>query len=55
MDPRQKVREFGVSQQQVIEIVKALSVNCKIIIFDEPTAALTECREGVEAAWSRFA
>jgi ribose transport system ATP-binding protein len=42
MDPRQKVRELGVSQQQVIEIVKALSVNCKIIIFDEPTAALTE-------------
>jgi ribose transport system ATP-binding protein len=42
IDPRQKVRELGVSQQQVIEIVKALSVNCKIIIFDEPTAALTE-------------
>ncbi len=42
IDPRQKVRELGVSQQQVIEIVKALSVNCKVIIFDEPTAALTE-------------
>jgi ribose transport system ATP-binding protein len=42
MDPRQRVSEFSVSQQQVIEIVKALSVNCKIIIFDEPTAALTE-------------
>jgi ribose transport system ATP-binding protein len=42
IDPRQKVRELGVSQQQVIEIVKALSVNCKILIFDEPTAALTE-------------
>jgi ribose transport system ATP-binding protein len=42
IDPRQKVRELAISQQQVIEIVKALSVNCKIIIFDEPTAALTE-------------
>jgi len=42
IDPREKVRELGVSQQQVIEIVKALSVNCKVIIFDEPTAALTE-------------
>ena len=42
IDPRQKVRELAISQQQVIEIVKALSVNCKVIIFDEPTAALTE-------------
>jgi ribose transport system ATP-binding protein len=42
IDPRQKVRELGISQQQVIEIVKALSVNCRVIIFDEPTAALTE-------------
>jgi ribose transport system ATP-binding protein len=42
IDPRQKVRELGVSQQQVVEIVKALSVNCRVLIFDEPTAALTE-------------
>jgi ribose transport system ATP-binding protein len=42
IDPRQKVRELSVSQQQVIEIVKALSLKCKVIIFDEPTAALTE-------------
>lgn len=42
IDPRQKVREFSISQQQVIEIIKAISMNCKIIIFDEPTAALTD-------------
>jgi ribose transport system ATP-binding protein len=42
IDPRQKVRELSISQQQVVEIVKALSVNCKVMIFDEPTAALTE-------------
>jgi ribose transport system ATP-binding protein len=42
IDPRQKVRDLAISQQQVIEIIKALSVNCKVIIFDEPTAALTE-------------
>ncbi len=42
LNPRQKVAALSVSQQQVVEIVKALSVNCKLIIFDEPTAALTE-------------
>ncbi len=42
IDPRQKVRDLSISQQQVIEIVKALSMNSKVIIFDEPPAALTE-------------
>jgi ribose transport system ATP-binding protein len=42
INPRQLVAALSVSQQQVVEIVKALSVNCKVIIFDEPTAALTE-------------
>jgi ribose transport system ATP-binding protein len=42
IDPRQLVESLSVSQQQVVEIVKALSVNCRVIIFDEPTAALTE-------------
>jgi ribose transport system ATP-binding protein len=42
INPRQLVGTLSVSQQQVVEIVKALSVNCKVIIFDEPTAALTE-------------
>jgi len=47
IDPRQKVRELSISQQQVIEIVKALSSKCKVIIFDEPTAALTEAETEV--------
>jgi ribose transport system ATP-binding protein len=42
IEPRQLVDALSVSQQQVVEIVKALSVNCRVIIFDEPTAALTE-------------
>jgi ribose transport system ATP-binding protein len=42
INPRQKVSELTVSEQQIVEIVKALSLNCKIIIFDEPTSALTE-------------
>ena len=42
ISPRQKVSDLSVSQQQVVEIVKAISANCRVIIFDEPTAALTE-------------
>jgi ribose transport system ATP-binding protein len=42
INPRQKVADLSVSQQQVVEIVKAISANCRVIIFDEPTAALTE-------------
>lgn len=36
------VTELGVSKQQIISIAKAISGNAKIIIFDEPTSALTE-------------
>ena len=31
-----------IASQQIVEIAKALSLNCKVLIFDEPTAALTE-------------
>lgn len=40
--PQQKVSELSVSEQQIVEIAKALSMNCKILILDEPTSALTE-------------
>lgn len=42
IDPKTNVSELSVSNQQVVEIAKALSMNCKILIFDEPTSALTE-------------
>jgi ribose transport system ATP-binding protein len=42
INPRQKVSELNISNQQVVELIKALSMDCEIIIFDEPTAALTE-------------
>ncbi len=42
IDPRKIVGELSISNQQVVEIAKALSMKCKILIFDEPTAALTE-------------
>ncbi len=40
--PRLIVKDLSISNQQIVEIVKALSLNCKILILDEPTAALTE-------------
>lgn len=42
IDPAATVSDLSISNQQIVEIVKALSLNCNIIIFDEPTAALTE-------------
>ena len=39
--PRETVGELPVSKQQMIEIAKALSMNAKILIMDEPTSALT--------------
>jgi D-xylose transport system ATP-binding protein len=42
IDPSVPVTKLGVGQKQLVEIVKALSKNSKILILDEPTAALTE-------------
>jgi ribose transport system ATP-binding protein len=41
IDPRQKAGALSIAQQQVVEIVKALSCNCKVLILDEPTSSLT--------------
>lgn len=41
MDPRQKVEEISVGQQQRVEILKALYRGADILILDEPTAVLT--------------
>ncbi|GLX99242.1 putative ribose/galactose/methyl galactoside import ATP-binding protein 3 [Herbidospora sp. NBRC 101105] len=40
--PRDLVKDLSVAQQQVVEIVKALSVDARIVVMDEPTAALAE-------------
>ncbi len=42
VDPDIKVKHLGVGQQQLVEIAKALSKNVKLLILDEPTAALNE-------------
>ncbi|MFZ2539518.1 MAG: sugar ABC transporter ATP-binding protein [Oscillospiraceae bacterium] len=41
ISPRTKIAKLSVAQMQMVEIAKCLSVNSKIIIMDEPTAALT--------------
>lgn len=42
IDVRAKVKSLGVGQKQLVEIVKALSLQSRVLILDEPTAALTE-------------
>lgn len=42
ISPEVKVKELGVGKQQLVEIAKALSRDVKLLILDEPTAALNE-------------
>ncbi|MFV0529364.1 MAG: sugar ABC transporter ATP-binding protein [Lachnospiraceae bacterium] len=42
IDPSEKMGNLTVSQMQMVEIVKAISYDSKIIIMDEPTSSLTE-------------
>ena len=45
--PKAQMNTLSVAQQQMVEIAKAISTDAKIIIMDEPTAALTQ-RESLE-------
>jgi ribose transport system ATP-binding protein len=42
IDPRRPVHSLGVAQQQMVEIAKALSQDARILVMDEPTAALSD-------------
>jgi len=42
INPKTIVSELSISNQQVVEIAKAFSMNCRILILDEPTSMLTE-------------
>ena len=41
-NPAAKIKDLGVGKRQLIEIAKALAKNVKLLILDEPTAALNE-------------
>ena len=41
LDPQTPVNQLTVAKQQMVEIAKALSFQSRILIMDEPTAALT--------------
>ena len=42
VDPRQRVETLSVAEQQLLEIARVLARDAKVLIFDEPTAALSD-------------
>jgi ribose transport system ATP-binding protein len=44
---RTLVGDLSIANQQMVEIARALTVNCKAVIFDEPTASLTDAEKVV--------
>lgn len=42
VDPRIKLSKLTVSQRQMIDIAKAVSYQCRVVVLDEPTSSLTE-------------
>jgi ribose transport system ATP-binding protein len=42
MDPDQYVQDLGIGHQQLVEIAAGLTHRCRLLILDEPTAALTD-------------
>ncbi|NLI21237.1 MAG: sugar ABC transporter ATP-binding protein [Clostridiales bacterium] len=41
-DLKEKMKNLSIAQAQMLEIVKAISVNARVILMDEPTSSLTE-------------
>lgn len=40
-DPQIRIRQLSIAQRQLVEIIKAVSLGRKVMIFDEPTSSLT--------------
>ena len=47
LDPRKIVGELSTGMQQLVEIAKALTVNCRLLIMDEPNSSLTQTESEV--------
>ncbi len=45
-DPTTLVKNISVGSQQMVEIIKAISKQCKVLVFDEPTSSLTAAEIG---------
>lgn len=41
INPKEKVKNLPLPEKQMVEIAKALAVDCKVLIMDEPTTSLT--------------
>src|SRR5215472_2869620 len=55
LDPRTRTGKLGTGAQQLVEIAKALSHNARILVLDEPTAALTDAEaEGLFAILNKL-
>ncbi len=46
-DAKTRVGDLSIANQQMVEIARALTVNAKAVIFDEPTASLTDAEKVV--------
>jgi ribose transport system ATP-binding protein len=46
-DARTRVGDLSIANQQMVEIARALTHEAKAVIFDEPTASLTDAEKGV--------
>ena len=41
-DVKKPINKLSIAEQQIVSIARALASNCKILIFDEPTSALSQ-------------
>jgi ribose transport system ATP-binding protein len=42
LSPRTRVRTLSIAQQQLVEIARAVALNCRVLVLDEPTSSLTK-------------